>query len=182
MTPRRSILLPLLWAAAVLPAVAAGRYPITPGEIAATITSSGLPVSASEVAPLADVVASVAQPALLVKSIERTQDHRLIARIECAHPGQCLPFLVAVDTGGANSSLAATALAADKPPAKPPAILVRAGSSAILLLEGPHVHISLSVICLENGTMGQLVRAASPDRHQFYTVQVVGDRILRGNL
>ena len=50
----------------------------------------------------------------------------------------------------------------------------------ILLLEGTHVHITLPVICLENGAMGQIIHVSSPDRRQFYTAQVARRRIAAG--
>jgi flagella basal body P-ring formation protein FlgA len=59
---------------------------------------------------------------------------------------------------------------------------VRAGSPATLLLEGAHVHISLSVVCLESGAVGQTIRASSPDHRQVYKAQVVRDGVLEGRL
>lgn len=183
----RSILGPVLWAAAICPALAgSAHFPITPEQIAATVTRSGMQVTPDQVGLLADVVASVAQPALKVKSIQQTGDHRLIARMECATPDQCLPFMVALrinqGQGPQLISSAEQSLAPGNAPSKFTAPLVRAGAPAILLLDGTHVHITLSVICLENGALGQTVRAATPDRRMFYTAQVTGDRLLRGRL
>lgn len=179
----RSILSLAFCLAAALPAGAApGRYAITTERIAAAVTSSGVTVSADQVMLLANVVASIAEPQLKVKSIDRSDDRRAVARLECASPNQCLPFMVALriaaDSAGNSSDARAQSLSS----ARSSAPLVRAGSPATLLLEGPHVHISLSVVCLENGILGQTIRVASRDRRQFYTVHVVREGVLEGSL
>ena len=51
-----------------------------------------------------------------------------------------------------------------------------------LLLEGNHVHIRLTVICLENGTKGQTIRVASKDRKLTYKAEVIEDSTVRGSL
>jgi len=179
----RAIPISVLWAAAVLPAFAGGaHYSITPAEVASAVSGSGLKVSADQVSLFADVVASVAQPALKVQSIEPEDDHQAIARMECADAAQCLPFMVAlrVDRGAVPQSVQEGAPAGRI--SAPAVFLVRAGSPAILELDGTHVHITLPVVCLENGALGQTVRVATPDRRVFYIVQVAGDRMLRGRL
>lgn len=182
----RLVLLPVLWVAAVLPVLAGPQhYSITVEQVAASLTRSGVQVSTDQIALLTNVYAKVAGPSLQVKSIERADDHSLVARIECVEAEQCLPFMVALHIDRASAGMLATAQLSTPHPvaaSRPPAILVRAGSPATLLLDGGHVHISINVICLGNGAMGQTIRAANPDRSQFYTVQVVGDRLLKGSL
>lgn len=178
MNLRRPILGFLFCAAASIPSLAAPReYVITQEQIAAVLASGGMGVAPNQVSPLAKVVARVADPALKVISIQKAGDRRMIARLECAHAAECLPFLVAVRVeDGASAPVPPSGLS------QPQSLLVRAGSSATLLLDGTHVHISIPVICLENGSMGQRIRVANPDRSKFYTVQVAGDRLLRGAL
>ena len=183
MNPGRPILLAVLCATAALPALAGMRhYPITPEQIASAIADDGIRVSGNEIALLADVVATVPQPALRLSSIHPAANHLLIARVECADAAQCLPFLVSLHVDGVTASPAAKEAAPQPQPHRPVAPVVHAGSKAILLLDGPHVHIRLTVICLENGVLGQTVRAANPDRSQYYFVQVAGDQLLRGRL
>lgn len=183
MIPRWPILVPVLWMAAALPALAgSGHYLITQEQIAAAITSGGMPVTTDQVSLLSSVVARVAQPVLQLKSVRSDGDLGMIARLECASPAQCLPFMVALHLNNAALTSATQGLKPDQGLSKPPSLLVHAGTSAVLLLEGAHVHISVPVICLESGALGQTIRATSPDRHQYYTVQVVGQRILRGRL
>lgn len=178
----RPVLIAFVCGAAALSARAGtGPYPITQEQIAAAVTGSGMRVSPDQVSLLADVVSSTARPTLRVQSIQPAGENRVIARMECAQAGQCLPFIVALRP----DTIAIPAAAPDQAPSRqqPNAPdLVRAGSSALLLLDGDHVHISLSVRCLENGKLGQTIRATSLDRHQFFMAQVVGDRILRGRL
>lgn len=183
MTPFRQIAIAALCAAWALPAPAgSGPYPITQDEIAAAVASDGVQISPREVSPLAEVFSSVAHPALKVKSMELAGDHLLIARLECADSTQCLPFMVALHVSGNDSAAAAPHAEPVLRPLQPATPLVHAGATAVLLLEGPHVHISLPVVCLENGFLGQIVRVANPDRSQYYTVQVTGERLLKGRL
>lgn len=52
----------------------------------------------------------------------------------------------------------------------------------ILLMDGNHIHIKLSVISLENGSAGQTIRVSSQDRRQVYTAQIVDGTLLRASL
>ena len=155
------------------------QYHLTAEQVAAAVSGAGVEVTAEQVSLLADVVASIPQPALKVKSIEPTGSDRAVARVECADSRQCLPFFVALQVGA--STVRTAALPGGKHSGSSPN-LVRSGERVILLLEGTHVHITLPVICLENGAMGQIIHVSSPDRRQLYTAQVGGDGLLRGRL
>lgn len=177
----------LLWivlAAATLPALAApGRFAITTERIAQAVSSSGMQISPDQVSLFTGVVASVANPELKVQSIDRAGTQGVIARIACADSQQCLPFLVALHVK--DSDVAEAAVARSTPANstfRPAAFVVRQGATTALLLDGAHVHISLSVICLENGAPGQMIRATSLDRNQVFMVRVAGDGTLRGRL
>jgi len=180
MLQRRNILLTVVCAAAALPAPAAPpQYHLTAEQVAAAVRRSGVQVESEKVSLLADVVASVPQPALKVTSIAPAGSDRAMARVECADSTQCLPFFVALQLGA--GAFGSAALPGGQPP-KSSATLVRTGERATLLLEGAHVQITLPVICLENGALGQTIQLSSPDRRQFYSAQVAGDRLLRGRL
>jgi hypothetical protein len=183
MTNYKSIPALVLFAAIAIPAVAATGYDsITKEQIAAAMSGAGMRVSAEQVMLLSDVVASTNTPGLKVESMERWGADRMRVRLDCAKREDCLPFYVAVrltqgDAGsghGESPSIAKTASTAS--------YVIRAGSSAILLLDGGHVHIRVPVVCLENGTTGQTIRVSSKDRHLTYTAQVVDGTILRGSL
>lgn len=184
MIRRSAILFWIVFAAAALPVLAApGRYAITTERIAAAVSGSGVQVSPDQVTLLTEVVASVANPELKVQSINRAGDRRTIARMGCANAEQCLPFVVALRMKEVEGSEAASNLPASSASTMRPATFaVRQGSTTALFLDGDHVHISLSVICLENGAPGQTIRATSPDRHQVFTAQVASNGTLRGRL
>jgi hypothetical protein len=186
MKHRRSILFLVLCAAAVLPAFAVpARYVITPDQVAAAVTDHGMKVSPDQIVLLTGVVANVATPELTVKSIDRMGAQRAIARLECADSQQCLPFVVSIrvaaNTGSATVS-ATPHLQAASFQAKPAPIAVRTGSSAILLLNGGHVHIRFGVICLENGAVGQTIHVTDRDRRLVYIARVTQDGVLEGRL
>jgi hypothetical protein len=153
----------ILSVAMALPAIAAtpGHTTITAEQVAAAINGAGIKVSADQVVLLSDVVAKTSSPALKVESMERWGDRRMRVRMNCAKAEECLPFFVAVSWSQA---------------------VVRAGSPAVLLIEGDHIHIQIQVVCLENGAPGQTIRASSKDHRQTYTAKVGEDAVLRGKL
>ncbi|HVU46810.1 MAG TPA: hypothetical protein VHD85_11825 [Terracidiphilus sp.] len=180
----RPILFCIAVAAAALPALAApGRFAITTERIAAAITNRGVQITPDQVTLFTGVVASVANPELKVESIDRSGNRQAIARIACADSAQCLPFMVSLRVNdGASLEIASTRVLSSSSSFKPVQFAVRQGTTTALYLDGTHVHISLSVICLESGIAGQTIRASSLDRHQVFTVQVAGDGTLRGRL
>jgi len=177
----------LLSAAMALPAVAASaRNTITAEQVAAAINGAGMKVSADQVVLLADVMATNSAPKLKVESMERWGDHQMKFRLDCVKAGECLPFFVAVRWSQAEpvpsvfADHSSTAISLAKPDSN--SFIVRAGSPAVLLLEGDHIHIQLPVVCLQNGAIGQTIRVASPDHRQTYMAAVGEDAVLRGKL
>ena len=179
MTKYRLISILVLSAAVVSPCVAAsGRASITAAQVAYAISGTGMKVSAQQVTLLADVVASTSNPLLQVESVEPWGDHRLRVRMSCASSDQCVPFLVAVHWGdedavqpaAATANLRPAAITSSKAVSNAP--VVHAGSPAILLLDSDHVHIRLSVICLESGAPGQTIRVETKDHSQTFSAQV----------
>jgi hypothetical protein len=186
MKQRWSILSLILSAAAALPALAGtAHYAITAEQVAAAVNSQGAQISPDQIALLTGVVANVAAPRLTVKSIDRMGPERAVARLECADTEQCLPFIVSIRLNtGANSDVVST-LSRSTPTSsqtRPAPIVVRAGSPTILLLNGPHVQITLGVICLDNGAVGQTIRATDRDRRQIFTAHVMQGGVLEGRL
>ncbi|MGP8258700.1 MAG: hypothetical protein ACLQM6_01975 [Acidobacteriaceae bacterium] len=185
MTQYRFIPVVFLSAAMAMPALAAsGRVPITVDQVAAAINSAGMKVSAGQVVLLTDVVATSSAPQLKVESIERWGDHRMKFRLNCVKSEECLPFFVAVQwsqeeaTPPEFADHSSTAISLAKPGSS--SYTLRAGSPAVLLLEGDHIHIQLPVVCLENGAIGQTIRVTSPDHRQTYTAEVGDGAVLRG--
>jgi hypothetical protein len=187
MTRVRFIPSAFLFAVMALPAVAAsGRVPITAEQVAAAINGAGMKVSANQVVLLADIMATNSAPRLKVESMERWGDHQIKFRLDCVKTEECLPFFVAVRWSQAESvppvfaDHSSTAISLAKPGSN--SFIVRSGTPAILLLTGDHIHIQLPVVCLENGVVGQTIRAASPDHRQTYRAEVGEDSVLRGRL
>lgn len=185
----KSIPVLALFAALALPAAAApARNPITTAQIADAIGASGAKVTPQQVTLLAEVVATTANPALRVQSVERWGDGRMMVRLECASSDQCLPFLVAVRLTNETEARPLLANAGRSPGAvshaKPASsvYVLRNGSPAILVLDGEHMHIQLTVICLENGAVGQTVRVTSSDHLRTYTAEVVNGTVVKGRL
>jgi hypothetical protein len=166
-----------------LPAAAATGYDsITKEQVAAAMSGAGVKVSADQVTLLTDVVSTTSTPALKVESMERWGADRMRVRLDCAKHEDCLPFYVAVRWMQGDTALLAQAAAPAPARVDPSSYVVRAGSSAILMLEGDHVHIRIPVVCLENGTPGQTIRVASKDHRLTYTARVVDGIVLKGSL
>jgi len=95
-----------------------------------------------------------------------------------------LPFFVAVSWSQAEAAQPALAAFSSSATSQTGSnsYVVRAGSPAVLLIEGDHIHIQIQVVCLENGAPGQTIRASSKDHRQTYTAKVGEDAVLRGKL
>jgi len=172
--------------AVALPSFAASaRYAISPDRIAGAMAAMGMQVSTAQLTMLSDAVAATADPQLRVQSMQRWPGDRVVVRMECATQRQCLPFFVSVRLGnGASSQLAMSNTEALTPHnlRTAPTPAVHSGEPATLFIEGDHIHIRVAVVCLQNGTVGQTIRAEGPDHQQTYTAQVTGNGVLKGRL
>jgi hypothetical protein len=178
-----------LLAAMDLSAVAAsGHSSITADQVAAAISASAMMVSPEQVTLLTDVVAKSSSPTLNVESIEPWGSHRIKVRMGCANQDECLPFYVAVhfdqqgEAKSASSHFDQPSSVSSRQPQSQQAFVVRAGSRAVLLIDGGHVHVRLNVVCLENGAAGQTIRVECKDPRQTYVAKVVNGGVLRGSL
>jgi len=168
-----------------MPALAVTQhYGIRTESIAAAINGVGMQVTPAQVALLTDVVSTTNAPRLKVSLIEKLGDHRLMARVECQNPQECMPFFVRInlgpDTGVSTSSGQFKESLPSAGRAKQDA--VKAGSKATLLLDSDHMHISLAVVCLESGAVGQKIRVSAGERRQIYLAEVVNGQLLKGSL
>jgi hypothetical protein len=167
-------------------AAVATENAITAEQVALALSSAGLNTSAKQVVLLTDVVASTNAPALKIESMAQWSDREIKVRLSCVKPGECLPFFVAIrgsqtqvvlPTVAERSSSAILRAKSD-----PSSFVVRSGSRGTLLLEGGHVHIQISVVCLANGAVGQTIPVTSLDHKQTYMAEVSGNQVLRGKL
>ena len=184
---RRNVFLPgLVLAAAVLPAAAApGRYAISAEQIAATVSQYGIAIAPDHVELLSGVVATTTAPRLSVRSVHSWGSERLMARLECESRAECLPFFVGLEVARGSGAAAAAQGKNTVPSTLTPApkeSVLRKGSPATLQLDGERVHIRISVICLENGAPGQIIRVTGKDHRLVYSAQVLAGGLLQGRL
>jgi hypothetical protein len=184
MTRFRLILFCMLASGAAVAAMGAQRrYPISTAQIAATMDRMGIEIAPSQVTLLTEVVATTTAPRLRVRSIEPWGDQQMRARLECDSADECLPFFVGLRVNGAQQAAdAAPAPAAPVTAGSPRTFAMKNGDEAILRLDSERVHIRLSVICLENGTLGQTIRVTTKDRKMTYHAQVIDGTTLQGRL
>ncbi|HEX4036800.1 MAG TPA: hypothetical protein VHX37_01965 [Acidobacteriaceae bacterium] len=174
--------------AAPLPLMAAtARAAITPAEIAAAVNRFGIPIAPEQVFLLSNVQAVVTHPQLRVESVQRWNGQRVIVRLSCANAGECVPFFAELRLNPEGQTQIAAQANPELPASDlghpvPRGPLVHAGMPATLYLDGDHVHIRLTVICLQNGTAGQTVRATDKERRIVYTALVADSGLLKGHL
>lgn len=178
----------LVWMAVASVAFSAhavsGHHPITVEQVVSALNSSGISVAPSQVRLPGSVVAVTSTPVLDIRSIQPMADRSTVVRLECDDPSECLPFNVRLLPDKQNQTISigmAKVLSRGRGFSRSP-ILVRSGMHAILLLEGQHMEISIPVVCIENGSLGDTVRARGNGNLQIYTAEVVDTAVLRGRL
>jgi hypothetical protein len=163
------------------------RYAIRAESVAAAMSGIGMQVPPGQVTLLTDVLASSNAPRLRVKAMEKSGDHRLMVRLECESSEECQPFYARIHSGMKDDPQAPASLLQAQISSSPgregrgKTVEMRTGSTATLVLDSQHVHVSLSVVCLENGAVGQKIRVASDDHQRIYLAEVVSDRLLKGS-
>jgi hypothetical protein len=174
----------VLWS--VFPAWPATRqFAVTTTRIAEALSKAGVDVTPDRVSLLADVLSTTPSPALKVRSVEKNANQQIIARMECEDSQECLPFFVGVKAvPGEPLTQPATAnprsIATSYPAFS--SFVLRTGSTATLQLDGEHIHITIPVICLENGAVGQSIRVTDKSRKLVYRAEVVDGGLVKGRL
>ena len=171
---------------------ARGRFPLTPHQVARTLTENGVLTLDEQVLLLAKVVATEASPEMEILSVEPlagrfSGDHResrSLVKLGCHSLSTCLPFYsIVTRPDGATESAAVqrrvspTAVnATTKPNA---GVIMRAGTHATLVMDDARAHVEVAVISLESGIAGHKIRVASPDHKQVYVAEVVSANLLK---
>jgi len=164
------------------------HYEVNSVEVAAAISSLGVQVQSGDVTLLAHAVAAIPFPKLRIGASKQSYNNSLLLRVECVEPQDCLPFFVSIH-GDQRSIARLEAITETEPsssfsqvnkPASQAAI--RTGEPVLLLLEGPHIHIRIPVVSLENGAVGQRIRVKEEGNHQSYTGVIVKDGVVQGRL
>lgn len=167
------------------------RFALTEGQIARTLTGKGMQVADEQVSLPAKVVATEPFPLLDILSIEplsgqRPMEHseaRSWVKLACHLPGTCLPFYAVVSwpEGTMGHATGAAALAGNAVLKPNAGIAMHAGAHATLVMDDLRSHIQISVISLESGGVGRMIRVASPDHKHVYTAEVVSASLLKGS-
>jgi flagella basal body P-ring formation protein FlgA len=61
-----------------------------------------------------------------------------------------------------------------QPASRPENMLVRSGKVAVLVIEGDFLRMTFPVMCLQNGSLGQLVRVLNKETKKTYLAHVTG--------
>jgi hypothetical protein len=176
-------------------APAAGRrYPVTTENVVAAMRQRSLPADGVQIRMPAAVTAAVANPALEIRAINVGDSRSAQLLVGCRAASDCIPFYVSaswtapvtlssqLSTGSAAKAAPASGQRLSKASLPEDTDALRAGASAVLLLEGDRVHVRLRVVCLEAGAPGDKVRVATPDHRQAYVAEVLGQGLLKGSL
>jgi len=186
---RYKLILPFIAVAGALVAAAsaAERYVISADCVAATISRAGVEVSPGQIAFLAGAVATRPAPVLKLRSVQKLDNDRLLARMECVNDQECLPFFVHIQIGqGGDAQISAISKAVSSPqPAAAPGagpVVVHSGTRVTLMLDGDHVHIRIPAVCLQSGAPGQVIRVSDANHRLIYSAQVVDAAAVKGRL
>ncbi len=158
------------------------RAPISRECILRALHSSGISILPEQMEELSGMTAAEPNPPLKVLSIDMLDGESDKVLLRCEHPNTCLPFYVLVHWGRLEDGSAARPGRSDKKPAQPAQrtgnLLVRSGRTVVLMLEGEYIHMTLPVLCLQNGGRGQQVRVISKDTKKRYVARVTGPGVV----
>jgi len=183
----RALILGLLLIVAPALSLSAIPIPITSGQVASALSSEEAMVLPSQIKLLSSPTSRRPNPELRLVSLEPWRPGLLKARIECRDHSECLPFFVGVKAGTIEGFTLAKALTqrplkAERNDVRHDPVVLRIGAEATLLLESGRIRITVPVICLANGSIGQTIRVTTRDHKQTYQAEVVSAALLRGKV
>jgi hypothetical protein len=177
-----ALALGLLVSAAASAYAAATRFGISVDDVAQVLRSGGLNIDAAQVTLLAPVTASSAAPELRFVSAKKLNDTETAVKIACKSSAVCLPFYAVLHGAGLYERLPqprASVKLSSQPPKAP---CIRGGDHATLLMETADMRITVGVIALQAGSVGQTIRVTGIDRKRVYRAEVVGPKLVKGAL
>lgn len=157
------------------------RIPISREAILSALHYSGIGIAPTQMEQLSGVTAAEPSPLLRVISIDMLDGESDKVLLRCEHPNTCLPFYVLVHWGqpGDESAGRSGRLGANSISATPTQkLLVRSGRFVILMLDGEYIHMTMPVLCLQNGGRGQQVRVISKTTKKRYVARVTGPGVV----
>jgi Chaperone for flagella basal body P-ring formation len=166
-----AIITALLLAGIVTPVRAAdnSRTPISRDWILGVLDASGINITPDQMEQLSSVTAAGPNPRLKVVSVEVLDGESDKVRLQCEQPNTCLPFYVLLHWGQPGSRQDGRTT---QPALHPENMLVRSGKAAILVFEGDFLRMTLPVMCLQNGGLGQQVRVLNKETKKTYWARV----------
>lgn len=163
----------------------APRTPISRDCILRALHSSGVSILPEQMEELSGMTAAEPNPPLKVLSVDMLDADSDKVLLRCEHPNTCLPFYVLVNWGRLEDGSARPGRPDRKPgepEPQPVNLLVRSGRTVVLMLEGEYIHMTLPVLCLQNGGRGQQVRVISKDTKKRYVARVTGPGVVTSAL
>jgi len=141
-----------------------------------------------------EVRSLVPNPALRVEGTDWDErQKRMQVYLRCSRPSECGRFVVYVDQPqsrtarpekevrpASNSSLKRPGHPLDSIEQTP--VLLHAGQKATLFLEDKQVRISLRVICLQGGRLGERIRVLDTAGRRVFRAEVIDQETLRSKL
>ncbi len=147
------------------------RTPISRENILSALHSSGLAIAPAQMEQLSNITAAEPNPLLKVISVDMLDGESDKVLLRCEHPNTCLPFFVLVHWDRREQE---SADRSGRPGIQPQNLLVRSGRFVTLMLDGEYIHMTMPVLCLQNGGRGQQVRVISKATKKRYLARVTG--------
>jgi hypothetical protein len=155
-------------------AAAPERMAITSAHMTTALVTAGVHVTPDQLQPLSLMTATQLNPKLTATKIESLDANTTKVRMQCERTNVCLPFYVLIHWPEADQAKQALK---DTPQSRHillEPLMVRNGKDATLIFEGRNMHMSMPVLCLQNGVRGQHVRVISKDRKKIFLARVTG--------
>jgi flagella basal body P-ring formation protein FlgA len=159
---------------------ASPRTTISSAHVADAITQAGIKVRSDQVEFLSAISSVHPVANLHVVRVVRLNPDLLKVRLRCDENSECLPFYVLL-RGKTTGEISDLKKLLEEGPTAPKATrpVVRGGDSATLIVQTQNMQMTLPVICLQNGRLGERIKVASPDRKRTFEAEVVRVGLVR---
>lgn len=174
----------LLGAAEYLCGQSAAPLQVTTSDVIAGMRTKDIVVRPSQVSMLSSIPVSTEHPQLEAVKVESLTADTSRVLMRCVDRTSCIPFYVVV------SGLVPTQQVSE-PPSKARGlssrgtsgpVVVKRGAKVTMEIVSPEMVITLPVVCLQSGHLGEKIKATSPDQKITYLGEIVSPKLLRGRL
>jgi flagella basal body P-ring formation protein FlgA len=171
---------------AVMPAAMSqpvvARIPDPIQQVVDALAQAGVVVAPNQIELLSGIRSTKESASVQVVSTSNSSAGTVKVKLRCQDNHECLPFYVLVHSFDKPTLGGARLKAVSAAEADAPQNIIRGGEHATLVLESADSRMSLPVICLQSGIVGQTIRVASPDHRQLFDAVVVAPGMLKGSL